>query len=468
MYVAGSDMFATTGKSRTSSRSAPNPWLPLRGTPVEMGVFTTPPEMPGTTVASRLAGVRISIAVPFRGTSKQGAEMAWLRGSRRIGARQRSLLAQLSTAAILVSLAALPASAHTSDSATPVRLGATASIHSPSVTLGADGLTLIAFLTGANELKVAKCLDDACIAPSVSTLSKRANSFGTTSIAVGNDGLAVIAFTDPSERLSVAHCGNSACSSARVTTVDDGTFSPIYSPRITVGSNGPIIVGAVTASPFTSQLVLRACADPSCKTSSTRILDPNSHRNAFAVTTNRRGFPLVAYVRALPDHKELVVTDCGDQTCDPTKATSVPIDASPVVSTIDMPMGVSVQQGGDSLGLIAYYDGVSLKAIHCVIDPCAVATTSVLSASAASGPSLAIGTDDNGKKRGLIAYLQADLSGTTYTLEVLHCEDEACVTTHSGGAIPTKGAFSLGATRQGRGFLSYVSSLLELSWVTPV
>lgn len=394
--------------------------------------------------------------------------MARPRGIRRIGARKRSLLARLSVAATLASLAAVPASAHTTDSAAPVRLGATASIHSPSVALGADGLNLIAFLTGLNELKVAKCLDDACTAPRVSTLSKNANFFDTTSIAVGKDGLAVIAFTDTSQRLVVAHCANPECSSARVTTVDDKEFPLIYRPRITVGADGPIIVGAARADTFRYQLVLRTCADAFCRTSTARVLDPNSHRDAFAVTTNRRGFPLVAYVRALPDREELVVTDCGDQACDPTKGTSVPIDASPVVSGIETPAGVSIQQGGDSLGLIAYYDGVLLKAIHCAVDPCAVTTTNVVSASAASGPSLSIGTDESGKKRGLIAYLETDLSGTTYSLEVRHCEDEACATTHSGRAFATKGAFSLGATRKGEGFLSYVSSLRELSWVTPV
>jgi predicted regulator of Ras-like GTPase activity (Roadblock/LC7/MglB family) len=86
-----------------------------------------------------------------------------------------------------------------------------------SITVGADGLPIVSYrgIGAPGTLKVAHCGDLACSGSnrSVTAVDAPANSVGFhTSITIGADGLPVIAyFDDTADALKVAHCANAFC-----------------------------------------------------------------------------------------------------------------------------------------------------------------------------------------------------------------------------------------------------------------
>lgn len=79
------------------------------------------------------------------------------------------------TALSLALVAAPPVSAHTTEPSPAVLDGGGGSKFAPSIASGADGLNVIAYLTGFGELKVAHCVDVQCLSATVSTISRRAD-----------------------------------------------------------------------------------------------------------------------------------------------------------------------------------------------------------------------------------------------------------------------------------------------------
>lgn len=171
-------------------------------------------------------------------------------------------------ALFLALVAAPPVSAHTTAvTDTAVLDGGAGSKFAPSVALGADGLNVIAYVTGFGELKVAHCVNVQCSAATVSTLVRRIDFTTTTSIGVGRDGLPVIAFRDHDQRLVVAHCNSAACKSAKLTTVVDQSFPFVGSPRLTIGGDGyPVIVAGAGRRPLGQCSCLGTARTPSAGT----------------------------------------------------------------------------------------------------------------------------------------------------------------------------------------------------------
>ncbi len=82
-----------------------------------------------------------------------------------------------------------------------------------SVTIGPDGLGLISYhdLTNTN-LKVAHCNDVACTAASTTIVDGISENVGDyTSVTIGSDGLPLIAYHDTNLDLRAAHCTNAFC-----------------------------------------------------------------------------------------------------------------------------------------------------------------------------------------------------------------------------------------------------------------
>ena len=82
-----------------------------------------------------------------------------------------------------------------------------------SIALGGDGTGLIAYRVnngpGLRQLKVAHCSNLTCSSATISTLNSGAGS--GAAVTIGGDGLGLIAYTGGDGRLTVAHCKNHLC-----------------------------------------------------------------------------------------------------------------------------------------------------------------------------------------------------------------------------------------------------------------
>src|SRR5687767_2397698 len=90
-----------------------------------------------------------------------------------------------------------------------------------SITIGADGLALIAYHDVTNgDLKVAHCSDLTCSSATTSVIDSDDTVGLYNSITIGGDGLGLISYhNETAGTMKVAHCNDIACSSAGVNTV---------------------------------------------------------------------------------------------------------------------------------------------------------------------------------------------------------------------------------------------------------
>jgi hypothetical protein len=114
-----------------------------------------------------------------------------------------------------------------------------------SITLGADGLPVISYQESTNgDLKVAHCGNDPCNVDNTLTMVDSVGQAGySTSITLGADGLPVIAYHEfTNGDLKVVHCGNAACSIDISPTTVDSAGQVGYFASITLGADGlPVI-----------------------------------------------------------------------------------------------------------------------------------------------------------------------------------------------------------------------------------
>jgi hypothetical protein len=119
----------------------------------------------------------------------------------------------------------------------------------PSITLGADGLALVAYQfdnLGVQDLKVAYCLDNACSASVITQLITAWPDGAQPSITTGADALGLIVYWDlDSHSLVTVHCSDAFCS----TMVGPQTIHPLHAlnmnpqPMVTIGAAG---LGVIT------------------------------------------------------------------------------------------------------------------------------------------------------------------------------------------------------------------------------
>ena len=138
-----------------------------------------------------------------------------------------------------------------------------------SIATGADGLPVIAYYDQTNgDLKVAKCADAACSTSSSATVDTggTANVGQYTSITIGADGLPVIAYYDLTNAdLKMAKCGNPACSAGNaVTTVDTGGTANVGQyTSITIGADGLPVIAYYDLT--NGDLKVAKCANSFCR-----------------------------------------------------------------------------------------------------------------------------------------------------------------------------------------------------------
>ena len=188
-----------------------------------------------------------------------------------------------------------------------------------SVTTGADDLGLISYYDNSSaNLKVAHCNDTACTGATLTTLDTGGfeNVGSNTSITIGADGLGLIAynsFTAPAQGVRVAHCNDTACTSATLSQVsysDHGTNT-----SITIGPDRLGLIGYYALTGDGSDLKVAHCKNAACTgqptlTTIDSLGDVGRHAS---ITTGADGLGLISYYDDTSG--ALKVVHCADNAC---------------------------------------------------------------------------------------------------------------------------------------------------------
>jgi hypothetical protein len=286
-----------------------------------------------------------------------------------------------------------------------------------SITVGADGLPVIAYLDVANQdLKVAKCANAACTGTSTITTVDSAGDVGySASIAVGADALPVIAYWDPvNSILKVAKCLNADCTGGATISPLDPTIVPGTGTSIRIGADGlPLIT---YNDDIGGSLRMVKCVQADCAEGSTfAVVELGAAAGRFSsIAIGDDGLPVISY----QGFGGLKVAKCFDAAC----ATGTKIQLTMVdPSSASQYSSIAIGQGGAPL--IAYYDDISLdlRLARCANSTCS--GTSRVTAVDSAGDvgqyaSLAIGADG----LPVIAYYDA----TNGDLKVAKCASQTC------------------------------------------
>ncbi len=287
-----------------------------------------------------------------------------------------------------------------------------------SITIGADGLGLIAYHDLTNSaLKVLHCGDIACASGNISTTVDNTADVGEgPAITTGADGLGLVAYLDNSNAdLKVLHCGNAACSSNNVSHTVDSTGIVGHEPSITIGRDGLGLISYIDVT--NGDLKVLHCGDAVCGhfNTSTTIDTAGMVGSASSITIGPDGFGLISYSDAT--NGDLKVLHCGNAACS-SQNVSTAVDVGGDVGGM-----TSITIGADGLGLISYRDNVAsaLKMLHCGAPDCSTGnqiTTVDSESTVTTHTSVAIGFDG----LGLVSYYD-DL---WHDLRVFHCANLAC------------------------------------------
>lgn len=183
-----------------------------------------------------------------------------------------------------------------------------------SIAVPADGLPVISYYGGGNTvLKLAKCNNANCTAPTLRTLDTAGNVGLYSRIAIGQDGLPVIAYYDnTNSALKLAHCHSADCASATLTTVDNtGSVGRYLS--LTIGTSGPVI-SYIDSSAGKWDVKLAYCHNADCSSATLRVVDGAGQIDGYtALVIGTEGLPVVAYREV--NTPAFRITQCSSITC---------------------------------------------------------------------------------------------------------------------------------------------------------
>ncbi len=285
-----------------------------------------------------------------------------------------------------------------------------------SIILGADGMPLISYYDYSNRnLKVAHCENAACTVSTLRTVDGGANDTGLyTSITIGADGLPLIAYADlTAGDLKTAHCSDVTCASATLSAVDTVGDNVSYTSAA-IGADGLPIISYLNHYMGAYHLRLAHCVDAVCSSAHLSSFNSLPVAATTSVVMGSDGLPLIAYY--LDATYGLRIMHCLDLEC---------IDNNWLAIEADGNVGKfnSMTIGPDGLPLISYFDQVNanLKVAHCYDVACARASTVVVDSAGDVGydTSITIGLD------GLPLISYYDNNG--HDLKVAHCSNPFCI-----------------------------------------
>jgi predicted regulator of Ras-like GTPase activity (Roadblock/LC7/MglB family) len=295
-----------------------------------------------------------------------------------------------------------------------------------SIAIGSDGLPIISYKDlNSHDLKVTHCGNVACSTPcGVGGTTCPVIDGGNTrysSITVGSDGLPLIAYYDVTNTaLKVAHCADVACAASTSVSVDNTEYLGQY-PSVTIGADHlPII-----SYQYDEDLGLRVahCGDITCSTScgiggtvctdvDTTILEPYT-----SITIGADLLPVITYYDDIPNN--LKVLHCGNAACSAGNMVTA-------VTTSTFYSFLAITKGPDGLPTITYWDGDAgdLKILHCQDAACTVSTSRTLDSGGDVGRYTSVSYGADGLP--VVSYYDA----TNSALKVVHCSNIYCIPYH--------------------------------------
>ena len=186
----------------------------------------------------------------------------------------------------------------------------------PSIAIGSDGRPVISYhdATGG-VLKVARCDDVQCSSATLQTVSTvQPNSGLDTSLAIGADGLPVISYLDGQDNVKVAHCDDLSCISSSEHELDGG---PGAYTSIAIGVDGLPIV-AYSRNTITALWVAH-CKDVRCESRTRRNVDQGisgvvaGRHPSIAIGSD--GLPIISHSLYSESSAGLRIVHCGNRFC---------------------------------------------------------------------------------------------------------------------------------------------------------
>ncbi|UCG78088.1 MAG: hypothetical protein JSV21_11095 [Nitrospirota bacterium] len=222
--------------------------------------------------------------------------------------------------------------------------------HHTSITAGTDGLPVISYVM-YTVVHVAKCNDSSC----TSVTNTWIEEGGYTSIAIGLDGLPIIAYNGGSIDLKIAKCLDNACSTFSITTLDSLGDVGAYS-SLTIGADGLPIISYRDIT--NSSLKVAKCSDVACSSAAITTLDANGDVGYFtSITIGTDGLPIISYRDNT--NGDLKVAKCSDSACSSAYITTIDTTGS------NLSQFTSISIGTDGLPIIAYEGNGGLKVVRC-------------------------------------------------------------------------------------------------------
>jgi hypothetical protein len=238
-----------------------------------------------------------------------------------------------------------------------------------SIAIGADGLPLIAYETWAGgqdrEVKVLHCQNVWCGTATITLVERVSASVATPALTIGADGLGLISYHDGTfGDLKVAHCTNAACTALTRNTIDDAGDAGKFS-SITIAGDGLALISYHRAVGTGGQLVVAHCADVACTAATPRTVDSLQTTGWHtSIATDLTGRGVISYHHRT--RGDVMIAACHDVAC--TTAAVRTLDSAGDQGN----RGTAVAIGVDGLPFVSWHDGTGqdLKVAHCANRMC--------------------------------------------------------------------------------------------------
>jgi Calx-beta domain len=311
----------------------------------------------------------------------------------------------------------------------------------PALVLGSDGLGLVAYQdTATLDLKVAHCVDAACIAVTTVTVDSTGDVGSRAAIALLPGGLPVISYADKTNNtIKLAFCVDTVCSAATTVVIESGLLpGGSGHTSVAIGGDGRPLIAYSTATPASAEngrLHVAHCASPGCTSVTVTDLAPAQQETTLGVGGDGRG--VIVSVRRFDTDYEVDFRHCNDVAC--TSATlngpnpiagPRPSHAAGDVPTVHFYRNPSLAVGPDGLATYVYTAtasfAIGLQVVKCLDFACTTFTLQHDVAQATGPSSLAI--DAAGRPRVAVAHLGISAPAPFGEAQFFECNDATCTT----------------------------------------
>jgi hypothetical protein len=300
--------------------------------------------------------------------------------------------------------------------------------YNPSITIGTDGLGIIAYENNTSGgVGIAHCEDLACTTATVTVLAAAGDR---PDMVIGSDGLPAVVIESVGS-IHFFHCADAACTSSTQADIQSGDST--Y-PALTIGADGLPMIGFRWSGGASGTLRTAHCDDVACASFTTNDAVANDYvNNSMSAGLGSDGMVHFGYQRWQSGDEDVMVARCNDIECATATAATL--------TNLDDPRGQGMVIGDDGLPILVYvyYYGGGTHFVHCDNHLCSSATDSGIGTvwgntqASQYKHSITVGTN------GLPFSTLSGVNAVPDQLLGFHCTDAAC--THAGATvIETSGA----------------------------